>query len=97
MLRCVRPDKAHSERGGINGGGGKKMHSIFPHYFQSFYSTANDFCPQQLQIRLTERGSGCIGLGLNGLNAHRHTNMRAYFVAGMHTHTYTHAADTHMY
>lgn len=28
MLRCVRPDKAHSERGGINGeglgGGGQK-------------------------------------------------------------------------
>lgn len=33
------------------------MHLIFSHYFQSFYSTANDFCPQQLQIRLTERGN----------------------------------------
>ena len=79
--------------------GGKKMHSIFPHYFQSFYSTANDFCPQQLQIRLTERGSGCIGLGLNGLNAHRHTNMGLLCGrhAHTHTHTHTHAADTHMY
>lgn len=42
-------------------GSKKKMHLIFPHYFPSFYSTANDFCPQELQIRITERGSA-VGL-----------------------------------
>lgn len=71
--------------------GSKKMHLIFPHYFQSFYSTANDFCPQQLQIRLTEKGSGCIGLGLNGLNTHTEAHQHGPTWgthASTHTHTY---------
>lgn len=73
------------------------MHLIFPHYFQSFYSSANDFCPQQLQIRLTERGSGCIGLALNGLNTHTeaHKHEPIFLQACIHTYTYT--AGTHMY
>lgn len=74
------------------------MHLIFPHYFQSFYSTANDFCPQQLQIRLTEKGSGCIGLGLNGLNTHTEAHQHGP-TWGTHasTHTHTRTAETHMY
>lgn len=68
----------------------KKMHLIFPHYFQSFYSTTNDFCPQQIQIRLTERESGCIGVGLNGLNTHRRAHQHGLTLC-RHATTHTHA------
>lgn len=48
------------------------MHLIFSHYFQAFYSTANDFHPQQLQIRLTEEGR-VVGLDWTWFKWIKHT------------------------
>lgn len=65
------------------------MHLIFSHYFQSFYSIANDFHPQQLQIRLAQ-GRGAVGLHWTFKwikHIHRHTN-------GQHGHASTHTCRT---
>lgn len=62
--------------------GRKKMHLIFPHYFQSFYSATNDFCPQKLQISLMVRKSGSVDL--KGLNTHIHTGT-SLLCASVHT------------
>lgn len=40
MLRCVRSDNS---AGAASKWRSKEMHLIFDHYFQSFYSTTNDF------------------------------------------------------